>query len=197
MSFARFCRETEGMFAEWVDGEVIYQVVNQAHQDLVGLMYSALKHWVETHDAGKVCLAPYSMNMVLSRIVKKPLVRHAFREPDVFFVAKPNLNRAQSRWLEGPADIAIEVVSKDSRLRDRRDKFYEYAAAGVLEYWIIEPERKAADFYRLNAEGFYEPMSVESGVFRSEVLPGFWLRTEWLWQEPAPKLTEIAKDLGI
>lgn len=35
--------------------------------------------------------------------------------------------------------LAVEVVSKDSRLRDVYDKAGMYAAAGVKHYWVIDP----------------------------------------------------------
>jgi len=37
---------------------------------------------------------------------------------------------------DGPADLAIEIVSEESRLRDRGEKFAEYEVGGVKEYWI-------------------------------------------------------------
>jgi hypothetical protein len=35
------------------------------------------------------------------------------------------------------------------------------------------------------------------GVYHSEALPGFWLRVEWLWQEPLPKTLDVLRDLGV
>ena len=35
MSLSKYWRITDGKFAEWVDGEVIYQTVSSSHQDLV------------------------------------------------------------------------------------------------------------------------------------------------------------------
>jgi len=32
----------------------------------------------------------------------------------------------------------------------------------------------------------------EGGIYRSRVLPGFWLRVEWLWQIPTPDLEAAA-----
>ncbi len=68
---------------------------------------------------------------------------------------------------------------------DRRDKFREYAEAGVREYWIIDPRprKQRADFFRLDEQGQYGLYATEDNQqIKSEVLPGFWLRPSWLWQ---------------
>jgi Uma2 family endonuclease len=66
-------------------------------------------------------------------------------------------------------------------------KFQEYQLGGVREYWLLEPELKQADFYQLGADGQFQPLPVDAdGIFRSRVLPGFWLKIEWLWQSPFP-----------
>ncbi|MEZ5301901.1 MAG: Uma2 family endonuclease [Verrucomicrobiales bacterium] len=78
------------------------------------------------------------------------------REPDIIFVASENLGRIKNAFLDGPADLAVEVISPESQGRDRGDKFYEYQAGGVREYWIIDPERQVAEFYRLNDRDLFE-----------------------------------------
>lgn len=40
-------------------------------------------------------------------------------------------------------------------------------------------------------------LSGAEGVYRSEVMPGFWLLVEWLWQEPLPKILDVLRELGI
>jgi hypothetical protein len=34
-----------------------------------------------------------------------------------------------------------------------------------------------------------------NGVLRSEVLAGFWIRLEWLWQEPLPDVIDILSEI--
>jgi Uma2 family endonuclease len=74
------------------------------------------------------------------------------------------------------------------------EKFYEYEQAGVREYWLIDPDRKQAEFYRRGEDGIFRLAFVgREGVFRSDVLKGFWLKVEWLWQEPLPSLMSVLK----
>jgi Uma2 family endonuclease len=100
--------------------------------------------------------------------------------------------------MEGPADLVVEIISPESRARDRGEKFYEYEQGGVREYWMLDRQRKQAEFYALGADGIYRLIpSGDDGVFRSVVLPGFWLRVEWLWQDPLPPLMTVLKAWGL
>ena len=68
----------------------------------------------------------------------------------------------------------------------------------MKEYWLIDPDRRRAEFYRLGADGRYRLIPADSkGVFRSEAFPGFWLKTGWLWQEPLPSVVSYLKELGV
>ncbi len=90
---------------------------------------------------------------------------------------------------EGPADLVIELLSDSSVTRDRDRKFYEYQEAGLPEYWLFDPRpgKQCADFYRLSAAGKYEAVALDAlGRYHSSVLPGFWMKPEWAWQEPQP-----------
>lgn len=92
--------------------------------------------------------------------------------------------RATASYLEGAADLIVEVVSNDSVRRDRRDKYREYRAAGVKEYWVIDsrPNKLKADFFVLDETGDYDLIATEdSKRFESTVLKGLWINPEWLW----------------
>jgi Uma2 family endonuclease len=118
------------------------------------------------------------------------------REPDVLFVRTEHLDRVKPTYLDGPADLVIEITSPESIGRDRGDKFIEYERAGVAEYWLIDPERRRAEFYRLDAQGLYRLCEPDAqGVYRSQVVEGFWLRVEWLWQEPLPLEEEVLREI--
>jgi Uma2 family endonuclease len=64
--------------------------------------------------------------------------------------------------------------------------------------WLIDPERERVDFYRLDAEGYYERAPVDAeGAYHSEVIPGFCLKVEWLWQEPLPKVLDVLREMEL
>ena len=170
--------DVEGVYLEWIDGKVIgFEVNNLTHQRIIGFLLMVMRLFAETNNLGEVVQAGYAMKL-------EELKRG--REPDLVFVSKKNFDRLAYNYLNGAADIAVEIISPESVERDTITKFTEYETAGIREYWLIDPEQKKADFYRLNADRFYKPVQISEGVFRSEVLDGFFLKIEWLWQNPSP-----------
>ncbi|MDW8290080.1 MAG: Uma2 family endonuclease, partial [Armatimonadota bacterium] len=71
------------------------------------------------------------------------------RSPDILFVSQQNLHRLKPTYLDGPADLVVEIISPESEERDRTQKFSEYERGGVREYWLIDPEKRLAEFYVL------------------------------------------------
>ena len=179
MTFEEFLEwEPEGGLAEWVDGEVIYNMsVTLAHQRIVEYFDRLLGWLIDLWGLGEIHTAPYIMRA-------KP--DGAGREPDLMFIASANLARLENRCLTGPADLIIEVVSDESLSRDRAEKFYEYQSASVREYWIIDPRPslQRADFYVLDNRGKFQPVPIGAdGIYRSTVMTGFWLQVAWLWED--------------
>lgn len=111
------------------------------------------------------------------------------REPDVLFVAETHRDRLRPTYLDGAADLVIEILSPESIGRDRGDKFYEYERACIPEYWLVDPETQRAEFYQLDAQGRYQLAPLDAnGIYQSSVLPGFWLEVAWLWLDPLPSV---------
>ncbi|MCS7310984.1 MAG: Uma2 family endonuclease, partial [Armatimonadetes bacterium] len=98
---------------------------------------------------------------------------------------RENLHRLRDTYLEGGADLVVEITSPESLRRDREEKFAEYEREGIREYWVVYPEERRAEFFVLSVEGRYERREVDSeGVYRSAVLKGFSLPVRWLWERP-------------
>lgn len=118
-------------------------------------------------------------------------------EPDIAFVRTDRLHIVQRGFVDGPPDLAIEIVSPDSIERDYVRKREQYRRAGVPEYWIVDELEQRMVMLRRSRSGAYREIKPRKGVLHSNALPGFWLRPEWLWQEPRPKkkmiLAEILK----
>ena len=177
----------EDTWAEWVRGEVIIlSPASDTHQDLVGFLSALLRLFVEAHQLGAVRVAPFQM---------KTGPDLPGREADIIFVAREHLTRLHDTYLEGPADLVVEIISPDSRGRDRGEKFYEYEQGGVREYWLLDYLRRQAEFYQRGSDGIFRLAPVgEDGIYRSAVLEGLWLRVEWLWQEPLPPLMSVLRE---
>lgn len=170
----------EDVHAEWEDGEVIvFMPPKDRHQDVVTFLVTLLRLFADFFHLGKVRTAPFEM---------KATPDSPAREPDIFFVAREHRDRLTEDRLVGPADLIVEIISDDSVSRDRSRKFYEYQEAGVREYWIIDPRwgKERADFWVLDERGKYQPIPIDDGIYRSTVIPGFWIRVDWLWAEELP-----------
>lgn len=172
----------EDTLAEWVDGAVVMtSPASLRHQLIAQFLLITLTLYNDIHDVGRIISPPFQMKLSRSG-----------REPDVIFVAKAHLDRLKSTFVDGPADLVVEVISPESAKRDRGAKFKEYSAAGIPEYWLIDPLVEEAEFYQLDASGRrYQRIAPDAdGAYHSLALPGFWLRVGWLWEQPLPTATE-------
>src|SRR5262249_18748764 len=178
----------EDVWAEWVDGEIVVSMpASLGHQLIRDFLLGLLKEVVERRGLGSVVSAPFLMRLP---------TRPSGREPDLLFVSAEHADRLQETYVDGPADLVVEIVSPDSVERDRGEKFLEYETAGVPEYWLIDYLRREALFYQLDTEGRYRPGAVSpDGSYRSAVVPGLWLRVEWLWQRPPPLVSAVMREL--
>ena len=140
-------------------------------------------------------VAKHKLGEVLGEAYFERLEADLVRCPDLAFFRESSLGRITPNYSEGGADLAIEIVSPSSRGRDRFDKRHDYERAGVEEYWVIDPERREAEFYRL-AEGAYSAVLPDAeGRLHSAVVPGFFVRVEWLWKRP--DLFDAYRELGL
>ena len=154
---------------------------DSTQQNLLGeFLVRLMKGYSEIHDLGEVFSSRFAFT----------LTPYQAPEPDVAFVSKDRLHLVHETGMRGGPDIAVEIVSKDSKNRDYEDKKRIYQSAGVLEYWIIDPIKKKATFYQLE-EGKYTPVFLESGhLFHSKVLTGFSIDVEWFWMNPLPNIED-------
>ena len=179
---------------EWVNGKVIW-VHRDSEGNIVGTKYvhnrlilflaRVLQGWLERIENAGQILGP--------EFVMSTEARPSGREPDLLFIAPENGERIRETFLDGPADLVIEIMSPESIDRDRDDKFFEYQAAGIREYWLIDPETRGSLFFRLNEQGVYVRIEPTGGTFVSEVIPGFSLRPEWFWQASLPMMIDVER----
>jgi Uma2 family endonuclease len=181
MTYEEFMEWADDRHLEWVNGKAyLLAPPSTRHQQLVTFLTKTFGFYVDEKELGQVIVAPFQMNLETGR------------EPDLIFVAAEHTDRLEKNRLDGPADLAVEVVSPSSGARDRGEKFYEYESGGVREYWLVDPDRTELEVYRLTDEGRYRSTQPEDGsVYRSEVVPGFWLDAAWLWRDPLPKTMDV------
>lgn len=133
-------------FIEFSDGVLEFPPPpKMSHVRIAKFLSELLSSHVSAQRLGEVYWAPCPI-----RVGQKK-----FREPDVLFLATERIPPAD----EPPdgADLVMEVMNegKEHRLRDLETKREEYAAAGIPEYWIIDPEFQTIHVLTL-AEGEYK-----------------------------------------
>jgi Uma2 family endonuclease len=191
LSFEEFLQRYDDTHAEWVNGEAIPKMpVSVEHQKLSGFLFTLLHVWVEYHQLGEVHHPPLLVTLPL------PEGKEVAREPDIVVILNTNTGRFTEQYFDGAPDVIAEIVSPASHQTDRHMKFEEYETAGVPEYWVIDPDRRYAEFFQRDEAGLYRmAFSGSEGVYRSRVLEGFWLEVGWLWQRPP--LWEVLKQMAL
>lgn len=203
MTFEEFLAWGDGTHTEWVNGEVTYlypaildlhsgevlMTVSEQHMDMSGFWLALLQFFAEARNPGEVFYAPFVMKLDKVRVG---------RAPDVMFVVEENCDRIRKNYLDGPADLVIEIVSPESVKLDTVEKLAEYEQGGVREYWWIDPESQRAAFHQRDESGAFRLVAPdERGIYSSAVLPGLWIEVNWLWQRPLPTLVSVLQAWGL
>ena len=71
-------------------------------------------------------------------------------QPDVVIIC--DRNKIIGRSIYGAPEFILEVLSPSTRAKDLGIKFKKYKAAGVREYWIIDPNQKTLTQYDFRTE---------------------------------------------
>lgn len=174
-----------GRRGEWVDGEVIeFLATGYRHERLLTFLVTMLNIVVRRRRRGLVLGCGYELRTR----------EGSAREPDLMVVLNEHMDRVTERRLVGAADLVVEVISPDSVARDRRDKLAEYAAAGVPEYWVVDPRegREGFELFALGEEGYYLAVQPDAaGRAHSSLLPGVWFEAAWLTADELPDEVEL------
>ena len=190
MSYEEFLGLGAGVHGDWIDGRVRLQerAETERHSKVLRFTSSLMQEYAETKQGGDVLLL-FQM---------RPGPHLPSREVDLLYVGPESRARIREAFVDGPADLVVEVVSDESRRRDREQKVREYEAGGVRECWLIDTVLEQADLYRLDKGGRYEQVaSGRYAVLRSEVLPGMCFRAEWFWDRRMPSMMDVRKEWGL
>lgn len=178
------------VIVEWKEGEGLFHMPPSiAHQDVIGFLEAIMRFFVTALKLGRVLDAPVEIRLGPDG---------PSREPDIVFIGQHQLDFLSAQRFDGAPDLIVEAVSPSSVTLDRVTKFREYEAAGVREYWIIDPRphQQQADFYVREEDGHFVPAAVDDdGFYASHVLPGFRLRVGSLWESPRPDPQRVLAEI--
>ncbi len=163
----RFYSEmTDAEKVEFIDGKVVmHSPARNMHLIVQQNIHQLLLNHALIHNLGTVrgekCLCVFPRNDY---------------EPDVVFFGQAKAASFTPHTMKFPVpDLAVEVLSDSTEHRDRGVKFDDYAAHGVAEYWIVDPEAGVVEQY-LVCEGRFElKLKSDSGELTSPTLGGLTL----------------------
>ncbi len=187
--FVMWVMTAEHVRAEWINGEVLLMSPASArHVLIIGWLHRVLGGYIEDHGLGQLMGPEFMVRLTHAGL--------SLRVPELLFVSTSRTHQIEKNHLEGPPDLAIEIISPDSMQRDRGDKLAEYEASGVQEYWNIDSENRTFDAFVRNASGKYEKAEpTTDGVLCSATVTGFWLRIDWLWRDPLPSASQCLREI--
>ncbi len=134
----------DGQRAELIDGQMYMMAPPiRIHQKLISQFTKVIGNYIDAkHGACEVYPAPFAVFLNEDDL--------NYVEPDISVICdKGKLN---DKGCNGAPDWVIEIVSPSSSRIDYGVKLFKYWSAGVREYWIVNPLKKAVTVFDLEKE---------------------------------------------
>ena len=171
---------------EFINGEVIFNSpVKLEHNKATNLLFRLISTYVSSLNLGFTGIEKIMIS----------LTRNDY-EPDICFFNKSVSDKFDPKQMQFPApDFIAEVISPSTEHIDRVIKFEDYAAHGIKEYWIVDPEKHTIEQYYITPEEDKYELSLKSdnGFIKSISLPGFEIPIESVFNEE--KNLEVLKNI--
>lgn len=154
---------------EVIQGEVFMSpppTIN--HEIILGNLADALRSYLSAHPLGQVWVGRFALSF--------PDDPRGWVEPDLLFIRSGrDLRNEEDTRFEGVPDLLVEVQSPSTTHYDEVEKLARYAAAGVPEYWLVNPrERAVLVLWKPQSHLYQARMRYTAGEsLASTVVPGF------------------------
>jgi Uma2 family endonuclease len=162
-----FSDEEGEFYYELIDGEIMKkQAPSPQHQRISKKILFSLETFVRTQKIGEVFSSPIDVFLSETTVV----------QPDVLFISNErNSIIDEKEGIIGAPDLVVEVISRNSVIRDRVSKKNIYEKSDILEYWIIDPQNAVVEIYAKENGQFvlFSALEDEGDVAKSKVMEGF------------------------
>lgn len=161
-----YAQISENDKAEFINGEVIMHSPVKLRHNVCG------KRLLVLMDA---FVTARSLGYVGYEKIMVSLTRNDY-EPDICYFNPAKAAAFTPDQMRFPApDLVVEVLSESTEQNDRGVKFDDYAAHGVSEYWIVDPDAETLEQYHLlgEADSYRLMIKAMTGQLRSFAIPGF------------------------
>ena len=160
-----YLRLPEDERVELIDG-VIYDMAapTDKHQIIGNEIYAKFRDYIRKNKGKCITItAPLDVQLDCDN---KTMV-----QPDVVIVC--DRSKFKEGRVFGAPDLVVEVLSESTKKKDITIKGAKYSAAGVREYWIVDPKKKRVYVYRYEEEEFLPVMytseqKVPVGIWNDE-----------------------------
>ena len=162
-----------------INGE-IFQMASPsvAHQALVMELSLLFGNWLK----GKPCRV-FASPLDVRLFPKKDKSDKTVVQPDLLVVCgKEKLAKGS---VNGPPDLAVEILSPSNSHRELFLKFQYYLEAGVREYWVIDQEEKKVQVHIYEKGRFLSAVYNENDRISVSILPGLDIELATLWEAAA------------
>lgn len=150
----------EGERAELVEGRLYYMAPpSRTHQKISGRLYQKISNFIDSHGGTcEVYHAPFAVFLNKDDAT--------YFEPDISVIC--DLSKLDEKGCHGAPEWIIEIVSPGNKAMDYYTKLLQYQAAGVQEYWIVDPAREQITVYQ------FENVIVEQYSFGEDIPVGIY-----------------------
>ena len=166
-SYEDYCRiPDDGKRYEVIRGVLhVSPAARTRHQLVVADLFVLLHQFVKTRRLGNVIPLPVD---VLLPGLATPI------EPDIIFVSRARAHLVKEKYILGPPDLVVEVLSPSNSARHLEERLDVFAEGGIDECWVVDPAalridvraREGREYRMLGSHG-------PGDTARSRVIEGF------------------------
>ena len=170
---------------ELIDGVlIIHSPASSEHENIFSFLMTIIRGYFDETKAGQV----YGSRFVMR------LNKNWNPEPDLLLISPENYQNIKNGYLDGPADVVIEILSPATRDIDLTKKIPEFLRFGVKEVLIIDPENEIITLKRTNITKNYSKVTGED-IIELKEFPGLKLKAEWIWNRKNFSSFELIKHI--
>lgn len=181
-TFADVLNWDEGKHIEIINGEAFMMATpSRIHQEICFEIGRQLGNYLEGKPC-KVYLAPFGVRL-FEQDGDRPDDVNTIVEPDICVVC--DQSKLDRYGCKGAPEMIIEVLSPSTQRRDQLIKLNLYQQAGVLEYWIVDPENRTVRVLLETGDGTLRTHEVykQEDVAKVNVLDGCFIELSKVFAE--------------
>ncbi len=151
---------------ELVDGELVEKPMAWSTAVVTAHLVRLLGNYCEAHKTGVVADSSASYRCF-------PHDPDRVRKPDISLILRERITPEllEPGHIRIAPDLVVEVVSPNDEVSEVDKRVLDYQRAGVPLLWVVHPESRHVDVYRLGRRG--EILSEQHELTGEPVLPGF------------------------